>query len=186
MILPFASSLLLAGAAPSQPVDIRAVLIEFTIDASGVSRACDMIESSGSKRIDGMACLLVASQEIKVPSEVLPPAGSSATIKWRQRAAMVQFSDGSSKLAIPPERMMRRAFLRKHPEGQRGAMLVEARDGKGGPRTCAFFAPRIVSRFDPAKCGRVLSVEEQATDSTVGESRRALVWTNAVVAAGDL
>lgn len=186
MIPSFVSSLLLAAAAPSQPVDIRAVLVELTLDASGISRACDTIESSGSRRIDDMACILVASRGIDVPSGALPPPGFPATIKWKQRAAMVQFSDGSSQLAIPPERMMRRAFLRTYPLGQRGAMLVEALDGKGGTRTCAFFAPRLVSRFDSAKCGHMLSVEEQARDSTVGEKRRALIWTNAVVAAGDL
>lgn len=186
MFLSFLAPLALSAPAPSQPVDIRAVLVELTIEASGVSRACETIESSGSELIDGMACLLVASKGVEVPSEVLPPQGSSATIKWKQRAAMVEFSDGSSKLAIPPERMMRRAFLRKYPDGQRGAMLVESLDGKGGPRTCAFFAPRMVSRFDAATCRRVLSVEEQATESTVGENRRVLLWTNAVVAAGDL
>lgn len=185
MILPFVSPLLLAATAPSQPVDIRAVLVELTIDADRVPRACDTIESVGSPAIDSAACLLVTRAGVTVPEEILPEKGG-APIKWRVRAAMVQFANGASKLARPPETMMRRAFMRKYPEGQRGAMLVEALDRERGTRTCAFFAPRTVSRFDPANCGRVLSVEEQDTNSTVGESPLVLVWTNAVVAAGDL
>lgn len=185
VILPFVSSLLLAAAAPSQPVYVRAVLVELTIGADKVTRACDTLESTGSPAIDAVACLLVAGSVVEVPEEVLPEKGGSP-IKWKVRAAMVQFADGSSKLVRPPERMMRRAFMRTYPEGQRGAMLIEAPDEKGGVTTCAFFAPRVVSRFDPAKCGRVLSVEEQATDHRVGAGPRALIWTNAIVAAGDL
>jgi hypothetical protein len=185
VIFPFVSTLLLAGAAPPQPVDIRAVLVELTIDAARVTRACDTVESTGSTVIDAAACLLVTKMGVEIPDGVLPEKGGSP-IKWKVRAAMVQFSDGASKLIIPPERMMRRVFLRTYPQGQRGAMLVEALDGKGGARSCAFFAPRTVSRFDSAKCERVVSMEEQATDFTVGENRRALIWTNAVVASGDL
>ena len=185
MILPLALSLLTTAAAPAQPVDIRAVLVELTIDADHVTRACDTIESTGSAAIDAGACLLVTRADVEVPSELLPEKGGPR-LKWKVRAAMVQLSDGSSRLARPPERMMRRAFMRSYPPGQRGVMLVEALDKAHGTRTCAFFAPRTVSRFDPAHCGRVLSVEAQATGSTAGESPRVLLWTNAVVAAGDL
>lgn len=67
MILPFVSSLLFAAAAPSQPVDVRGVLVELTIDAEGVTRACGTVESAGSKTIDVMACLLVAGHGIALP-----------------------------------------------------------------------------------------------------------------------
>jgi hypothetical protein len=185
MILPAILSLLSAAASPSQPIDIRAVLVELTIDSDKVARACNTLESTGSTTVDAAACLLVMGPRVEVPEEILPEKGGSP-IKWKVRAAMVQFSDGSSQLAMPPERMMRRAFLRTYPQGQRGAMLVEEAGKMGGMKTCAFFAPRTVSRFDPAKCGRALSLEEQVTDSPVGQKRRALVFTNAVVAAGDL
>lgn len=184
MILPFAFALSLADA-PSQPVDIRAVLVELTIDADKRPRACDTIESTGSTVIDAEACLVVAGIGVEVPEESLPKKGAPP-IKWKVRAAMVQFSDGSSRLARPPEQMMRRAFLNRYPEGQRGAMLVEAVDKVRGTKTCAFFAPRTISQFDPANCARVVSVEEQRTGSTAGKSPRVLVWTNAVVAAVDL
>ena len=120
-----------------------------------------------------------------MPAELFPPPGSSATIKWKQRAAMVQFSDGVSQFAVPPEGMMRRAFLHRQPEGQRGVILFEALDKKRGLRTCAFFAPRTVSRFDAATCSRVLSADEHS-DSTVGDRRPALLLRKATVAAGDL
>jgi len=184
MILPFVSSLLFAAAAPSQPVDVRGVLVELTIDAEGVTRACDTVESAGSKTIDAMACLLVAGNGIALPEGMLPEKGEAA-IKWKVRAAMVQFAGGTSQLVTPPEWMMRKAFMRTYPEGQKGVILVEARDKKRGLLTCAVFAPRTISRFDSARCGRVLSADAM-TDSTAGENRPALVWRNAVVAAGDL
>jgi hypothetical protein len=184
VILSLAASLYLSAATPSEPMDIRAVLVELTIDAERVTRACDTIESTGSRAIDAATCLLVAKTRIEIPEGALPEKGG-ASIKWKVHAAMVQFADGSSQLAIPPERMMRRAFLRTHPQGQRGVMLVEAMDKQHDTRTCAFFAPRTASRFDPAKCERVLSVEKQVTDSPA-KGRRTLIWANAVVAAGDL
>jgi hypothetical protein len=184
-MLSLVSSALLAAAAPSLPVDIRAVLVELTIDADKITRGCDTIESTGSTVIDAGACLLVAGEGVEVPEELLPKKGGAA-IKWKVRAAMVQFADGASQLVRPPEWMMRRAFMRPYPQGQRGVMLIEARDKERGTRTCAFFAPRTVSRFDPAKCGRALSVEQQATDSGIGRGPRTLTWANAVVAVGDL
>jgi len=185
LILPIVSPLLLAAMPPSSPVDVRAVLVELTIDANRVVRACETLESSGSRVIDDAACLFATQEKIDVPADLLPAPGTSTTIKWKRRAAMVQFADGASRFVVPPETMMRRAFLRRHPEGQRGAILVEALDGKRGARTCAFFVPRTVSRFDSATCSRVVSVDP-ATDSTIGERRPALLWRKATVASGDL
>lgn len=185
MILPFATSLLLSAATASQPIDIRAVLVELTIDADRVTRACDTIESVGSAAIDSAVCLMVAKTGVEIPEGILPERGG-APIKWKVRTAMVQFADGSWQLAMPPEWMMRRAFMRGYPEGQRGVMLIEASDKEKGTRTCAFFAPRTVSRFAPGKCGRALSIEQPATDSASGRGPRTLTWANAVVAVGDL
>lgn len=161
------------------------MLVELTIDADRVTRACDTIESVGLTAIDAAACLMVTKTGVEIPEGILPERGG-APIKWKVRTAMVQFADGSWQLATPPEWMMRRAFMRPYPHGQRGVMVIEARDKERGTRTCAFFAPRTVSRFDPAKCGRALSVEQQTTDSVIGRGPRTLTWANAVVAVGDL
>lgn len=185
MIVPVVFSLFFAGQASSEPVDIRAALVELTIDASGVMRACDTIESTGSAAIDTEACLSVVRAGLQIPQELIPTTGAPS-LKWKHRAAMVQFSNGSSRLVSPPERMMQRVFMRSYPKGQHGVMLVEAFDKERGTRTCAFFAPRVVSTFDPAKCSRALSIEPHVADPATGKGPRTLTWTNAVVAAADL
>ena len=184
MLSPLVLSMFLAGEAPPSPVDVRAALVELTVDANGTVRGCDTVESTGSKQIDSVACLLVTGKGTEIPQELMPEKGG-ASIKWKVRAAMVQFADGSSRLVTPPEQMMRNAFMRTYPAGQRGVILVEARDDRRGLLTCAIFAPRTISRFDSARCGRVLSADP-VTDSAAGERRPALIWRNAVVAAGDL
>jgi len=183
-----------AGPAGSQPIELRAMVIELTVDAQGAAQGCNVIESTGMPSLDTLACTMelmrrgAKVERGKLVSGDSPPAvdasGKPVTTPQRFHAAMVRFDNGSAQLAKPPEARARAAFARIHPGGRRGALIAEAYRKRDGARTCAFFAPRLVSRFDPAHCSRAVESQEMAGERK-GDGG-ALVWRNAVLAPEEL